>query len=281
MTRSLHRRTHPPVPRRMNRVLALQLAALASACLTAVPAQAEFVNLHFTADGMDRTAALWVPDGYDGSQSWPLVVFLHGGYARGDNEGDALDGWQDTLPLVRTIEKNPDRFPALVVFPRCPTGQSWMSHPEGEPGPRAFSGLASVQDAIPHIDGAMQKVLTEYSIDEDRISLTGKSIGGHGAFRFGALRADRFSAILPIAGIGARRDIPVLAPIPMWTFVGSADQVMPPSDLKSYVDEISEQGGKTRYTEIEGAGHGAEIEEAAYGNPEVIEWLLSQRRSSR
>ena len=46
-----------------------------------------FVNLDYKVDGQKRTAALFVPEKYDASKSWPLVIFLHGGGSGGDNNG--------------------------------------------------------------------------------------------------------------------------------------------------------------------------------------------------
>ncbi len=77
-----------------------------------------FVNLPFTVDGVDRTAALSVPPGYDASKSWPLIVYLHGGAGHGDNSGDAVNEWMEKQSIVRAIRAHPESYPALVLIPR-------------------------------------------------------------------------------------------------------------------------------------------------------------------
>ena len=78
------------------------------------------VNFEFMVEGAERTAGLYVPPEHDSSNSWPLIVFLHGGGGNGDNNGNAVTERFNRQSLVQEIRKHPERFPAFVAFPRCP-----------------------------------------------------------------------------------------------------------------------------------------------------------------
>jgi predicted peptidase len=82
-----------------------------------------FVNLNFTVDGVERVVALYIPEGYDKTKKWPLIIYLHGGGQGGDNQGNAVNDWMNKQPIVRAIRKKSKRFPALVLIPRCPKGK--------------------------------------------------------------------------------------------------------------------------------------------------------------
>ncbi|MGB2823711.1 MAG: hypothetical protein WBF17_22205, partial [Phycisphaerae bacterium] len=82
-----------------------------------------FVDLPFTVGDVKRTAALYVPPKYDKSKRWPLIVYLHGGGQGGDNNGNAVEPWGKRQIMAREIAQHPERFPALVLIPRCPKGK--------------------------------------------------------------------------------------------------------------------------------------------------------------
>ncbi len=185
-------------------ILAVMLFLPASLCMAEdAPTSTGFVNLPFSFDGAQRTAALYVPPGYDASKTWPLIVYLHGGGGGGENKGNAVNAWMSRLPIVRAIRENPERFPALVLMPRCPAGRIWAPIPP-DPVQSAwrlkYHGRKPAPDAETHITGAIDAALAAYAVDENRISLTGHSMGGEGTTRYAALHADRFARIAPSAG---------------------------------------------------------------------------------
>ena len=64
----------------------------------------------------ERPYRLWVPADYDGSRSYPLVLFLHGGAGRGrDNERHLLDGNGMLINMFVTAQP---RFPSIVLAPQ-------------------------------------------------------------------------------------------------------------------------------------------------------------------
>ena len=183
------------------RVLVL-LVALLGMNGRALPATG-FVNLPFSVEGADRTAALFVPPDYSESREWPLIIYLHGGGGKGDNAGNAVNEWMDRQQIVGAIRANPERFRALVVIPRCPEGRIWAPIPPDplqSPWRLERHGREPVPDAANHVTAAIDAVIAAYAVDQDRITLTGHSMGGEGSTRYAALHANRIAAVAPSAG---------------------------------------------------------------------------------
>ena len=135
-------------------------------------AQPGFVSLPFTVDGVDRTAALWVPAGYDLDAQWPLIVYLHGNGAQGDNGGRLSAEWLNSLFITRALVLHPERVPALVLIPRCPEGATWVRRtPDPDAAPRG-SNRHTRPDAIAHVDAAVDEVLTRFPVDLNRVTLS-------------------------------------------------------------------------------------------------------------
>jgi predicted peptidase len=209
-------------------------------------------------DGESWPAVVYVPAGYTPDKEWPLVVFLHGMGERGN------DGWkQAEVGIGRAIRLNPDRFPAIVVMPQCSLDTTWGSaeNPKGAP-------------AWEHIDSTIAYVEKHYNVDKKRVSLTGLSMGGFGAYRYGAMRADEFSAFMPICGGGDPADAKELARRPLWAFHGLADTTVKPERSRQMVEAVKAAGGNAQLTEYEGIGHNSW--DKAYGDPAAITWLLAQ-----
>jgi predicted peptidase len=149
-----------------------------------------FLSFTTTTDGETRKSVVYVPDNYSPESEWPLVVFLHGMGERGN------DGWkQAEVGIGRAIRLNPERFPALVVMPQCSPSTVWSSKENA-------NGASSWK----YIDDAIAYVRDHYNINEDRMTLTGLSMGGYGTFAYGAMRADQFAAFMPICGGGSAAD---------------------------------------------------------------------------
>ncbi len=195
---------------------------------------------------------LFLPDGYDQQESWPLMLFLHGAGERGDD-----------LKLVKKhgppkiVETKKD-FPFIVVSPQCKPNIWWQ--------PMKLIAL-------------LDEIVAKYKVDEDRIYVTGLSMGGFGTWALAAQTPDRFAAVAPICGGGepywARR----FPPLPVWAFHGGKDFLVPPRRSEEMVEALKKFGGKPKLTVYPDAGHDSWTE--TYDNPELYEWLLEQKRASR
>lgn len=192
---------------------------------------------------------LYLPKDYDTKESWPLVLFLHGAGERGDD-----------LELVKKhgppklISEGKD-FPFIVVSPQCPKDRWW------EP-----------IELVALLDDLQSKL----KVDEDRIYLTGLSMGGFGTWRLAAFAPDRFAAIAPICGGGETHWAKYIAPLPVWAFHGAKDKGVPLERSEKMVEAIKKQGGNPKLTVYPEAEHDSWTE--TYNNPKFYEWLLENKR---
>lgn len=220
----------------------------------AEPMKTGFVAKTIESDGKVYHYAVYVPEDYDPARRWPAILFLHGIGERGE------DGTSHTgVGLGKALREHPERFPCVVVMPQCQPQMAWT-------GPMYDLALRTLDAA-----------LAEYSIDEDRIVLTGLSMGGFGAWLIGAEHASRFSALVPICGGGNPDHAAKLAALPIWCFHGEADPVVPVRRSREMVEAVRAAGGSVKYTELPGVGHNSW--DPAYANPELAAWMLAQRRS--
>lgn len=198
---------------------------------------------------------------------YPLVVFLHGAGERGgDNKRQTHHGGKLFLD-----KKNRAEFPAFVVFPQCPTGKRWVEVNWGEREPHEqpkepSEPMALVMELIPELEKSLP-------VDPRRIYLMGISMGGFGAWDLAARHPDWFAAAVPICGGADDGTAPSLAKLPIWTFHGSNDNVIPPERTRSMVAALRKAGGTPKFTEYPGVAHNSWFK--AFAEPELLPWLFS------
>jgi len=122
----------------------------------------------------------------------------------------------------------------------------------------------------------LESVLNDEPIDQDRVYLTGISMGGFGTWDLAARKPERFAAILPICGGGDERVAGHLTALPTWCFHGDADTAVPVARSRSMIAAVRAAGGRPVYSELPGVGHDSWT--PAYRDPFVLDWLFTQRR---
>ena len=211
-----------------------------------------FARFQFQVGRRERSCAVYEPPDLDPGRPSPLVLFLHGA-----GERDGEDKAPHEVGLGPAIMAHPERFPCLVVMPRCLADLWWT-------------------DVLQHVDAALEAALERYNVDPERVYLTGMSMGGYATWTYGARHADRFAALLPVCGGGRAQDVKQLARLPIWATHGADDEVVPPEESQRIVQAVRRAGGDVKYTEYTGVGHNSW--DLTYGNAEMIQWLLHQRR---
>lgn len=230
--------------------------------------------LSFTYDGMPYR--LFVPDHYDPSQSYPLVLFLHGGGERGtDNQKQLLanDG-----AIIWAAPENQAKHPAFVLAP-----QARNVHDGGFTVTRDSNNIVNLSKVFEFSEDLgkaheiLQHVMTEYNIDTSRLYSTGLSQGGYGTFNLNIKYPDLFAAMVPIAGGGDPAEANKLIDKPIWAFHAEDDAVIPVAHTRDMIEAIKHAGGSPIYTEYEGElGYNHASWVPAYENSEMIEWVFKQ-----
>lgn len=204
---------------------------------------------------------LFLPSAYgkDPSAKWPLIIFLHGSGERGtDLQKVKVHG---PPKLVANVKDYPysvnNDFPFVVLSPQCPDEQVWS--------PLVLSTL-------------LDEIEAKYAIDQDRIYLTGLSLGGFGTWNWAMAQPHRFAALVPICGKGEVRGAKKIKHIPTWVFHGAKDQGVPVIHATEMIDALEKAGGKPKLTIYPDLGHDSWT--ITYANPELYKWLLEQKRAS-
>jgi predicted peptidase len=197
---------------------------------------------------------LFLPEGYgQKKQRWPVILFLHGAGERGSD-----------LNLVKKhgppkiVEERKD-FPFIVISPQCPAGGWWTDENEV-------------------LINLLDDVAARYSVDKERIYLTGLSMGGFETWALAAAYPEHFAAIAPICGGGKRFMAEKFKDVPVWAFHGAKDPVVPLKESEEMVNAIKERGGDAKLTVYPEAGHDSWTE--TYNNQALYDWFMQHRKKS-
>lgn len=222
--------------------------------------------------GHEYRYQLYIPRGYSDDAAWPVILFLHGAGERGH------DGVRQTaVGLPAAVRMHPARYPAIIVMPQTPPDSTWTGTP-------ADAAMA-----------ALDRTMEEYSVDPDRVYLTGMSLGGNGTWYLAFRNPRRFAAVVPVcAWVEPASHFPAesvvpdhdgdhfealahrLVEVPIWIFHGEVDPAVPVEQSRQAAEALEAAGGRVRYTELPGTGHNAW--DPAYLSPEFAGWLFEQSR---
>ncbi|MBX2895943.1 MAG: dienelactone hydrolase family protein [Cyclobacteriaceae bacterium] len=192
------------------------------------------------------------PANYNQSTKWPLVIYLHGG---GAIDADINRIRASGLPYL--IEKG-QTFPAILIAPHLRNRKNWPPS---------------------YIDEFVKAATSSLPIDENRVYVTGVSLGATGVWQYCIEYAHKVSAAVPISGWGNPHEVCKIKNIPVWAFHGDQDQVVPIAGSKNMINELFKCDGDARLTVIENGGH--EIWEQAYSYPGFVNWLFSKSKTGK
>ncbi|MCX6320059.1 MAG: prolyl oligopeptidase family serine peptidase [Bacteroidetes bacterium] len=191
------------------------------------------------------------PNGYnaDTLKKWPLLLFLHGSGESGhDLEKVKLHG----PPQLLAENKN---LPFITISPQSDVPYGWD---------------------IEMLYGLLQDAKKRYRVDENRIYLSGLSMGGFGTISLAQKYPDEFAAIAPVCGGGDTSGAWKLRHIAAWFFHGAKDDVVPPAGSINLVNAIKPYNKDVRLTIYPEANHNSW--DSTYNKPLLYDWLLRQSK---
>ncbi len=199
--------------------------------------------------GVTLNYLLYLPTGYADQELWPVILFLHGSGERGDD-----------LELVKKhgppkIVGEGKDLPFIIVSPQCPKDKRWQAT---------------------ELSALLDEVVKQQHVDQERIYVTGLSMGGFGTWALAFHSPDRFAAISPICGGGEVEWTKKFTKLPTWVFHGAKDTAVSLERSEQMVAALKEHGGDVQLTVYPEAGHDSWTE--SYNNPKLYEWFLSHRR---
>ncbi|WOO42312.1 sugar-binding protein [Rubellicoccus peritrichatus] len=195
----------------------------------------------------------FLPADYSESdKSYPLILFLHGAGARGS---DARELVKHHLPVVF---EDKAEFPAIVISPQCPVGGWWSG------------------ETLDHVNLLLEEVTQNKRVDQDRIYITGLSMGGYGTWDMLRKYPDWFAAFASVCGGKGKNGMEGFIHIPGQALHGLEDNVVVPENTIEVVETFRKAGGDIEMTLYPDVGHDAWV--PAYDPPELFLWLLNQKK---
>ena len=182
--------------------------------------------------GLERTYLIHVPPGYVNTKPASLILALHGGF------GSAVNIENQSLLSIKADEAN-----FIVVYPE---GIKVLGIRTWNAGGCCGTAESFNIDDVGFIDALIEKLSSEYNIDQKRIFATGISNGGMMCYRLASDLSNKISAIAPVAAtmvikttVNASRTVPIIhfhsfndANVPYTGGIGSgvSDHYNPPLD---------------------------------------------------
>lgn len=154
----------------------------------------KFQQFTFTDEetGISFEYSLYVPEDYDASQSYPLIMFIPDSTGAGKSAAEIVQQYYGATVWVTDEEQAKHASFVLVpAFTGTVTTDSWEADPQIDATVKLIGQLAG-----------------EYSIDEDRLYTTGQSMGCMSSLYLNSQYPDLFAASLYVSG---QWDISVLS----------------------------------------------------------------------
>jgi len=198
---------------------------------------------------------IYLPPDYnaDPDKKWPMMIYLHGA---GLMDRSIAGLKNDYIPWHLDHDKV---LPFIVVSPVCKTN-GWD---------------------VTILNFLLEDVIHKFNVDEDKIYLTGHSMGGFGTWDWVMMNPDKFAAIVPVSGCSRSRDnisAWKLRNMPVWVFHGETDNIVGIQCNTEMVNELRKFSQKVKFTVYPKRGH--DTWEQTYTNDEMFKWLAEQDRKN-
>lgn len=204
-------------------------------------ATGEIESERFNEEGLGFPYAFLIPDSYDSRKSYPVEFMLHGGVGR--------PAWEPGATLWRRGYDSLAKEDRITVVPGAWRDAYWWQTAQADNLPALLTLLKQ-----------------RYNVDENRVSLTGVSDGGTGAYFFAFKQPTPWAAFLPYIGHpGVLRNansgggyslfFENLVNKPMYIVNGEVDRLYPAKSVMPFIEILEEAGVDHRFKVIKDGGH--------------------------
>ena len=207
-------------------------------------------NLKLKINAKTYSYALYVPE--SAKPNIPMIVVMHG---MGGSGANTIHKW---------IERLENKF--VILCPTYPMGAWWSKNSEN------------------FVLRLIREIRAKYSIDPNRIFLSGLSNGAIGAYLIGMFYPDQFAGVVPIAGGITKRLMSFLVNLnntPMYIIQGKFDPIFPIELTRRTYKILSDFKSPVIFREHKehGVAHGGHfLPESEV--PALVEWLTKQKRNT-
>lgn len=222
----------------------------------------------FTEAEVKMKYSMYLPEKYDKSKSYPLIVALHGLYS---NPRQILN--------YPGFVKHAEEQGYILVAPMGYNSRGWYGS-RGKRGGRRGDpenlGELSEKDVM----NVLNITLDEFSIDRDRIYLYGHSMGGGGTLHFAMTYPEIWAAMAPVAPAiwSSTSRLKSAKAIPAIVIQGDKDSLVSVRGTRRWIEEMKSLDMKHRYIEEKDGGH---VTVAFNYYDEIFEFFKDNPKSAR
>jgi poly(3-hydroxybutyrate) depolymerase len=189
---------------------------------------------------------MYVPSRYDGTRAMPLIIALHG---LGGTEDAFFDNYGKAFPPLA------ERHGYIVAAPlgyRVDGSYGWgLGTAPADPAIRSTQERSEAD-----VMEVLRLVRQQYKIDENRIYLTGHSMGAIGTWRIAPKYPEIWAAIGMFSGSGQPATLERIRHVPEFVVHGDNDPTVNVQGSRAMVAKAKELGIDVTYIEVPGGNHG-------------------------
>ncbi|HVU94509.1 MAG TPA: alpha/beta hydrolase-fold protein [Puia sp.] len=204
------------------------------------------------------------PPNYDPTKKYPLVLYLHDFWAKGDDNKTQLRQflWQMVQPETAA------QYPCFIVAPQLP-----LDEPRWKCG-----GLGSETWPLQCSVHLLRQLSRQYNIDTTRIYVIGNSMGGAGAINVATHYPQMFAAVLSMGVFYRLTDNASLQlrHTPLWIIYGSQEERIRPEFRQEIKTYLRLANVPLKFTDIPGYGHRC-WQNIVKEQPDLLPWLFAQQ----
>jgi predicted esterase len=245
----------------------------------------KFIKRYHTYQSTTLPYYIFVPANYNPQIHYPLVLCLHGSGERGDNSSAMKN---NSLATVWARDSNQTHWPCFILVPQCPSTGWWT-----------YSNIVLAVNDI------LDSLQFEFTIDTNRLFITGLSMGGYGTWDMIVRYPNKFAAAVPMSGGVDPSKAALIKHIPIWNFHGAQDYTVSVTESRKMIAALENAGdtavytnchngdctglsdsviadkikhnAKLLYTEYKNGGHS--IWDQAYNTVFLLPWIFSQSKA--
>ena len=221
-------------------------------------------DFHDSQNGNTLPYALYIPEGYKGDKAYPVILYLHGAGALGNDNTRQLES------LITIFNYNGDLASQFIII--CPQTDVWWSLDRDYDGDKKGT-LSSAMNLL-------KEILATYTCDSNRLFVTGVSMGGYATWDVLERYGSTFAAGVPICGAGDESMAYFLKDVPIRIYHGTADPTVSFDASQRMYNAIKGAGGTmVELFALEGVKHNAD--DYAYSDRDFFCWLLAQTSAKK
>ncbi|MCQ2177960.1 MAG: dienelactone hydrolase family protein [Bacteroidales bacterium] len=251
----------------MKKIIIIALAVLVAVSASAARPRQYTDRSYSSPNGLSIPYKVLFPKDFDRSESYPLLLFLHGAGERGsDNQAQTVHGGR----LLATDKQLRD---VIVIVPQCPESDYWAPTENGDFKPENFPENAEMMPSLAAVKELLEGYIATGLVKTDRIYCTGLSMGGMGTLDFALRFPDFFAAVQPVCGgVNIERCRQYKGRTAFRFFHGEDDPVVDCSCSLRADEALRQAGAESSVTTYPGVKHGSWYN--AFEEEDFIGWLL-------